>query len=99
MKFLLTKTIIKESSAQGRIHNTLSMEMELGRVDGHNVAQRVARYLQENHISVEQVERDLGIEHGRFSDWESMRLEAGEFLELCHYLNVPPESFMSDTEE
>ena len=82
-----------------RIHNKLNMEMELDRVDGHNVAHRVVRYLQENHISVEQIERDLGIECGRFLNAEGMKLEAGEFLELCHYLNVAPESFMSDTEE
>lgn len=76
-----------------RIHNTISREMELCRVDRYNVTQRISQYLQENHISVDQVERDLGMERGRLSCASGMELGAAEFLELCHYLNVPPESF------
>lgn len=73
--------------------------MELCRVDRYNVTQRISQYLRENHISVEQVERDLGMERGRLSYAGGTELEAAEFLELCHYLNVPPESFRVNTEE
>lgn len=67
--------------------------MEPCRVDRYNATRRIACYLQENHISVEQVEHDLGIERGKLSGADGTELEAAEFLELCHYLNVAPESF------
>ena len=42
-------------------------------MDRHNVTQRISQYLQENHISVEQVERDLGMERGRLSCASGMK--------------------------
>ena len=61
-------------------------------MDRRTVTQRVAHYLQDNHISAEVIECHTGIPADRLT-YESVELEAAEFLELCRYLNVRPESF------
>lgn len=76
--------------------NTLSREMELCRVNRDTVTQRVARYIQENHISVEQLENELGIAREKLVCADGRELDATEFLELCSYLNVRPENFAGE---
>ncbi len=62
-------------------------------MDRQTVTQRVARYLEENHISAVQVGHDLGISADKLTCEKNMELDAAEFLELCRYLNVKPEKF------
>lgn len=62
-------------------------------MDRRTVTQRVAHYLQDNHISAEIIERQTGIPADRLTYGSGVELEAAEFLELCRYLNVRPESF------
>ena len=59
-------------------------------MDRRTVTQRVAHYLQDNHISAEIIERQTGIPADRLTYESGVELEAAEFLE---YLNVRPESF------
>ena len=59
-------------------------------MDRRTVTQRVAHYLQDNHISAEIIERQTGIPADRLTYESGVELEAAEFLELCRYLNVRP---------
>lgn len=67
--------------------------MELQKLERKTVTQRVACYLRENHIPVEQIENDLGIPADKLMHDSGRELDAAEFLELCVYLNIRPECF------
>lgn len=47
-------------------------------------------HMMNNHISVKQVECDMGINMEQLVE-ENRDLKAGEFLALCAYLNIRPE--------
>lgn len=65
-------------------------------MDRQTVTQRIARYIRDNHISVVQIQRDIAIPTDKLMCENGGELDAAEFLELCRYLNVRPESFKTD---
>lgn len=104
LKFLITQTIIEISSVNRKTalkrtktkvftdKNNTDMNGAL-KVDRQTVTQRVARYIRDNHISVLQIQRDIAISADKLRCENDSELDAAEFLELCRYLNVRPESF------
>jgi len=61
-----------------------------------NVTAVLAKYIRQNHISVNQVSKDTGISEKKLSVFDDMimdecKLSASEFLALCAYLNIKPE--------
>ena len=67
-------------------------------MDRRTVTQRVAHYLQDNHISAEIIERQTGIPADRLTYESGVELEAAEFLELCRYLNLLRRAECDDTD-
>lgn len=62
-------------------------------MDKSNVTGKMIDYIRDNQIAVEQIERDIHIPANKLREGTKERLMAAEFLELCRYLNVPPEDF------
>ncbi|MBC5668477.1 MULTISPECIES: hypothetical protein [Eubacterium] len=58
-----------------------------------SVSEKVSKYIESNNLSFLQISKDTGIDERKLRG-EIKPLEAGEFLELCFYLNVKPEEFM-----
>ena len=73
-----------------------------------NVSEKLVEYIKQNNISIEQISKDTGVRGFKLSTsqiskdtgiWEkkltdeNVTFTASEFLELCSYLNVSPESF------
>lgn len=54
-------------------------------------AQKMAAYLKENQISVEQTARDTEVPPEKLDGSCKENLSAAEFLELCRYLGIKPE--------
>lgn len=57
---------------------------------------KIAKYICENHISVEQVSRDTGIAEAKLINRSEENLSATELLEVCVYLNIRPEQLMAE---
>ncbi|MDD3205907.1 MAG: hypothetical protein PHS74_09280 [Lachnospiraceae bacterium] len=58
-----------------------------------NITEKIADYIMDNRISVVQTARDLGISESKLLSKNNENLDADEFLRLCSYLNLNPESF------
>lgn len=69
------------------------MADEVIRLNKETATQRIASYIKSNHISIAQIESDLGITADRLLYINREELPASEFLRLCQYLNVRPEQF------
>ena len=53
---------------------------------------QLGKYIQENDIDINQIEKELGIETDVLSGKVSKRaLKADEFLEVCSFLHIDPE--------
>ena len=57
-----------------------------------NVSEQLVEYIKQNNISIEQISKDTGVSGFKLSKTDVV-FTASEFLELCSYLNVSPESF------
>ncbi len=57
-----------------------------------NVSEKLVEYIKQNNISIEQISKDTGVSGFKLSK-NDVVFTASEFLELCSYLNVSPESF------
>ena len=58
-----------------------------------DVTNKLAEYLAKNQIATAQVAADTGVPEEKLQPGNTSRLEAGEFLELCNYLDIKPEMF------
>lgn len=63
-----------------------------------DVTTEVAKYIADKRLSLEEMERELHIPKGKFMTGSKERLTAEEFLRLCVYLGIRPESFLSCVE-
>lgn len=54
---------------------------------------KLAEYLAKNQISIARVAADTGVPEEKLQPGSALRLDAGEFLELCSYLDIKPEMF------
>lgn len=57
-----------------------------------DVTNRIAKYIADNHISIPQVCQDTGIEKRKLLPGTTQKLSSHEFLILCQYLQLKPES-------
>lgn len=62
-------------------------------MENHRIADSIEIYLLENKISLYQVAKELGISEDKILGRKGECMLASEFLELCQYLNVEPETF------
>ena len=60
--------------------------------NNNSVSKALIKYIKEKEISTSQISKDTGIWEKKLTD-ENVTFTASEFLELCSYLNVSPESF------
>ena len=60
--------------------------------NNNSVSKALIKYIKEKEISTSQISKDTGIGEKKLTD-ENVTFTASEFLELCSYLNVSPESF------
>lgn len=58
-----------------------------------DVTNRIAKYIVDNHISIPQVCADTGIPKEKLIFGTKLKLNSHEFLTLCQYLQLKPESF------
>jgi hypothetical protein len=57
-----------------------------------SVSRKIANYIKLNNISISQISKDTGIDEEKLLG-NLQPFSAGEFLELCFYLNIRPEDF------
>jgi DNA-binding Xre family transcriptional regulator len=55
-----------------------------------NVSKNVVRYIMDNHISIIQMSKDIGISVEKLKGKQGV-FNAEELLKICFYLNVRPE--------
>lgn len=60
----------------------------------NDVTKRVVKYISDNHISINQIAKATNIPVKKLVEG-GQELNATEFLELCFFLNVRPEDFMT----
>ncbi|MGN0483088.1 MAG: hypothetical protein ACI4HI_06020 [Lachnospiraceae bacterium] len=54
-------------------------------------AKKIAAYIKENQISIEQTARDTAVPREKLDGTSAENLSASEFLDLCDYLGIRPE--------
>lgn len=57
-----------------------------------DVTNRIAKYIAENHISIPKISADTGIQEEKLIFGTTCKLDSHEFLTLCQYLQMKPES-------
>lgn len=57
-----------------------------------DVTNRIAKYIAENQISIGQITLDTGIRKEKLIPGTLWKLDSHEFLILCQYLQIKPES-------
>lgn len=55
------------------------------------VSERIVELMEQNHISAQQVAEETRIDIRKLTSPCEENLTAGEFLDLCEYLNIRPE--------
>lgn len=60
-------------------------------IQGRTCEEKIASYIRENHISVQQTCIDTGIDPEMLQGKNDKKMTATEFLELCMYLDIRPE--------
>ena len=63
-----------------------------------NVTKEIAKYILEQKISVDMIEKELHIPKRKLDAGTEENLTAEEFLMLCVYLKICPESFYCSVE-
>lgn len=63
-----------------------------------DVTNRIAKYIQDNHIPVERIMKDTGIPEEKLVPGTEFKLDSTEFLTLCRYLQIKPEHFPTPLE-
>lgn len=58
-----------------------------------NVSNNLIKYINNNHISIAELAEKTGISPHKFEQ-HNIIFEASEFLEICAYLNINPESMI-----
>ncbi len=61
-----------------------------------DVTSKIVRYIADSKISLYRVEQDTGISISKLSGDSNKKLSAGEFLEICRYLNINPVDIGND---
>lgn len=56
----------------------------------------VAEYIAKNHLSVEKISADLQISPSKMLPGTEESLEADDFLRLCCYLHIQPETILAN---
>lgn len=56
------------------------------------ISQKIRNYIKQNHISTGQIAEDLHISEKKLLPESNDRFLADEFLQLCAYLDVRPET-------
>lgn len=57
----------------------------------NGITKKITEYMKIHQIPMEQTAKDLRIDIQALQSGKKGSLSAGEFLDLCHYLNVKPE--------
>lgn len=55
-----------------------------------NVTRMIAKYIDENNISLERIEKDTRVSVKKLIVNSNENLNATEFLDICDYLNLDP---------
>lgn len=55
-----------------------------------NVTKMIAKYIDDNNISLERIERDTRVSIKKLIINSNENLNATEFLDICYYLNIDP---------
>lgn len=81
-------------------HNEIVfLDAEKDGVKNMDATNKLAEYLAKNQISTTRVAADTGVPEEKLQPGNTLRLEAGEFLELCSYLDIKPEMFYQSEEK
>lgn len=64
-----------------------------------NVTKEIAKYIAEKQISTAEIEEKLHISRQKLAADTNDKLTAEEFLTLCAYLKIRPESYYYSLEE
>ena len=58
-----------------------------------DVTSKIIHYITEKQIAINQISKDTSIPEVKLKGDSKEKLSAGEFLDLCYYLNIKPEQF------
>lgn len=61
-----------------------------------DITNRIAKYILESQINVERISKDTGISISKLTYQTSYKLDCEEFLILCRYLQLSPETLFEN---
>ncbi len=61
-----------------------------------DVTIKIIKYIADNNISLYRIEKDVGVSISKLNGNSNEKLSAGEFLEICRYLNINPTDIGND---